>query len=86
MGTPAGSWEIWVPAPDFHFPGLGFEFSRQVGFDFQSEVSDTMTLSVEGHFLGTWDFPSVLGVGFCVLGGVKESAQKCDPHVFGNEL
>lgn len=23
-----------------------------------------MTLSVEGHFLGTWDFPSVLGIVF----------------------
>ena len=44
-----------------------------------------MTLSVEDHFLEIWDFPSALGIGFWVVGGIKESARKCDQCIFGDE-
>lgn len=67
-GTPAGSWETWVLAFDFHFPLLGFSFL--IGLDFYilykkytlysvQMLSDAMTSLVESHFLGTWAFPSV---------------------------
>ena len=58
-GTLAGSQETWVSAPDFHLASPGPQFPQWVRFYIQCRVSDAMTSSIEGQFLGTCDFPFI---------------------------